>query len=163
VRLAAREDATGLLGSARHWIEIPDLGPGRLEVSSLFLLRDESGSGSAGAAPTQGSPQLGNAQALRYYERGESLYAQLYAYNPKRDAAGKTDLVSQAEILREGQLLGRAAPEALAPDGSADAPLLHTTRIKLERFEPGDYELRMTVTDRIANAMVTRRVGFTID
>lgn len=48
--------------------------------------------------------------------------------------------------------------------GDPGGPVVpHTTRIKLERFEPGDYELRLTVTDRIANAMVTRRVGFTID
>ncbi len=159
VRLAAREDATGLLGSARQWVEIPDLGPGRLEVSSLFLLRDQGSDG----ARAQASPNLGSAQALRYYERGESLYAQLYAYNPKRDASGKVDLVSQAEILHDGKLLGRAAPEEMTPPEPGGPSVPHTTRIKLERFEPGDYELRLTVTDRIANAMVTRRVGFTID
>jgi VWFA-related protein len=159
VRLAAREDATGLLGSARQWIEIPDLGPGRLEVSSVFLLRDESSAPGAAAPP---APSLGLAQALRYYEQGESLYAQLYAYNPKRDASGKVDLVSQAEILHDGKLLGRAAPEPMEP-GDPAGPVPHTTRIKLDRFDPGDYELRVTVTDRIANAMVTRRVGFTID
>jgi VWFA-related protein len=160
VRFAAREDATGLLGSARHWIEIPDLGPGRLEVSSVFLLRDAA---AAGAASSPGAPSLGTAQALRYYEQGESLYAQLYAYNPKRDASGQVDLVSQAEILHDGKLLGRAAPEPMASSDPAGPPVAHTTRIKLDRFDPGDYELRVTVTDRIANAMVTRRVGFTID
>ena len=40
---------------------------------------------------------------------------------------------------------------------------LREIRTYLDRFDPGDYELRVTVTDRIANAMVTRRVGFTID
>jgi len=39
----------------------------------------------------------------------------------------------------------------------------HTTRIKLQRFDPGDYELRVTVTDRNASSMVARQVGFTID
>jgi VWFA-related protein len=159
VRLAAREDATGLLGSARQWVEIPDFGPGRLEVSSVFLLREQDSAG----ASAQAGPSLGSAQALRYYERGESLYAQLYAYNPKRDATGKVDLVSQAEILHDGKLLGRAAPEEMTPPEPGGPSVPHTTRIKLERFEPGDYELRLTVTDRVANAMVTRRVGFTID
>jgi hypothetical protein len=42
-------------------------------------------------------------------------------------------------------------------------PLPHTTRIKLQRFEPGDYELRVTVTDRKASALATRRVAFTIE
>jgi hypothetical protein len=51
----------------------------------------------------------------------------------------------------------------MAPDDPGGPPVPHTTRIKLDRFDPGDYELRVTVTDRVANAMVTRRIGFTID
>jgi hypothetical protein len=35
--------------------------------------------------------------------------------------------------------------------------------MKLRSFEPGDYELRVTVTDRNANETATRRVGFTVD
>ena len=87
---------------------------------------------------------------------------QLYAYNPKRDAAGATDLVSQAEILRGGVLLGTAAPEPLEQT-ETPGPVSHTSRIKLQRFEPGDYELRVTVTDRNASAMATRLVKFTVE
>jgi len=161
VRLAAREDATGLLGSAWQWIEVPDLAPGRLAVSSLFLLKE------AGAAPApsgaDASPRLQNEQARRHFGRGESLYAQIYAYNPRRDATGASDLVAQAEVLHAGQLLGTAAPEALEQAEPGSPPVPHTSRIKLQRFQPGDYELRVTVTDRKASAMVTRRVAFTVE
>ena len=59
--------------------------------------------------------------------------------------------------------LGTAAPEPIEQGAPQGPPLPHTTRIKLQRFEPGDYELRLTVTDRNANAITSRRVAFTID
>jgi hypothetical protein len=155
VRLAVREDATGLLGSAWQWIEIPEIAPDRFMLSSLFLLQEGEAPAAAGA------PDLHNVQALRRYRRGESLYAQIYAYNPKRDAEGATKLFAQAEILHKGQTLGKAAPEPME-SGGPQAPLPHTSRIRLQRFEPGDYELRMTVSDENANAIATRRVAFTV-
>ena len=161
VRLAAREDSTGLLGSAWQWVEVPDLAPGRLTLSSLFLL--EESQATAATADPPAALDLRSAQALRRFHRGDSLYAQVYAYNPKRDASGAVNLVSQAEILRGGVTLGTAAPEPIEPGVAPGAPLPHTTRIRLRRFGPGDYELRLTVTDRNANAMTTRRVAFSID
>ncbi len=161
VRLAVREEATGLLGSAWQRVEIPDLAPGRLTLSSLFLL-EENRTNPVPQDPG-GTPDLRSAQAVRHFHRGDSLYAQVYAYNPKRDATGEADLVSQAEILRGGVTLGTAAPEPMELGEPKDPPEPHTTRIKLQRFEPGEYELRLTVTDRIANAITSRRVGFTID
>jgi hypothetical protein len=157
VRLAAREDAMGVLGSAWQRVEVPDLTTGRFSLSSLFLLREAGTRG-----PSQEDPVLVANQALRRFRRSESLYVQFQAYNPKRDASGATDLVSQAEVLRSGARLGAAAPEPIE-QSAAEAPLSHTSRIKLDRFEPGDYELRVTVTDRSASAMTTRAVTFTVE
>ncbi len=79
------------------------------------------------------------------------------------DEFGEADLVSQAEILRSGQSVGAAAPEPIELGEPKDPPLPHTTRIRLQRFEPGHYELRVTVTDKLAGAIATRRVPFSID
>src|SRR5262245_34578446 len=89
VRLAAREDATGLLGSAWQWVDIPEISADRLMLSSLFLLQEGE---PKAPSPDAGAPDLRNAQALRRYHRSESLYAQIYAYNPKKDEAGATKL-----------------------------------------------------------------------
>jgi VWFA-related protein len=160
VRLATREDATGLLGSAWQWVEIPEIPRGKLALSSLFLLQERD---SAAPPPAAGeAPDLRPAQALRTYRRGENLYAQIYAYNPKRDAAGATRLFAQAEILKKGVTLGKAAPEAMEWGGPQAPPVPHTSRIRLRHFEPGEYELRMTVSDENAQAMATRRVAFTV-
>jgi hypothetical protein len=45
----------------------------------------------------------------------------------------------------------------------APGPVPHISRIRLQRFEPGAYVLRVIVTDRNASAMVARAVAFTVD
>jgi VWFA-related protein len=161
VRLAAREDASGLLGSVWQDIEVPDLTPGRLTLSGLFLLKDNDAR--AAGQPAEAGANLQNVQALRRYQRADSLYAHFIAYNGKRDASGAADLVSQAEILRGGKVLGKAAPEPLAVGAPNEAPRPHTTRIKLQPLDPGSYELRVTVIDRIANTTASQQIGFTVD
>ena len=157
MRLAARDDATGLLGSAWRRVEVPDLTLGRLALSGLFLMKDE-GPRSAGDA----APVLHGVQDLPRFGRAEGLYVQLYAYNPKRDASGAIDLVSQAAVVKGGAVLATAAPEPMVAD-AAGSPVGHLSRIRLQRLEPGDYELRITVTDRNASATVARAVAFTVE
>jgi hypothetical protein len=157
VRLAAREDATGVAGSAWKRLEIPNVASGRMTLSSLFLLKD----GGRPASP-DAPPVLGSVQAFPYFRRTESLYVQLCAYNPKRDASGAIDVVAQSEVLRGGAVLATAAPQPMA-EGEPRGTVPHTARVGLQQFEPGDYELRVTVTDRNANTMVSRAVGFTVE
>jgi hypothetical protein len=159
VRLAAQDDGTGLLGSAWRRIEIPELASGRLALSSLFLLKD--GGASSAAAGAEAGRALRSVQGRRRFGRGEGLYVQLYAYNPKRDASGTIDLVAQAEVLRGGARLAAAAPEAMEDVGPRGV-VTHLSRIGLQQFEPGDYELRVTVTDRNASSMATRRRSHTV-
>ena len=94
VRLTVRAAGAGAVGIASQRVEIPDLTAGRLTLSSLFLLK-------AGEAPGSES-SLVLSQARRHFRRDEALHMQLYAYNPKRDAAGAVSLAWQASILRGG-------------------------------------------------------------
>jgi hypothetical protein len=163
VRFAVRHDGGGEIGSASQWVEVPDLGDGKLTLSSLFLLKKEQ-------APKQATPDLAgealalrSAQARRRFKSAESLYAQVFVYNPGRDAAGASNLVTQAEIWREGVRLAATAEEAMDPGDRGAPPIPHTRSIKLAPFGPGEYEIRLVVTDRNANAMASRRVSFTIE
>jgi VWFA-related protein len=179
VRLAVREDTTGLLGSAFQKVEVPDLQPERLALSGLFLLKDDGAgppaesppaagvlteSQPAAGPPAQGSgrdPVLRSVQDRPRYLRDERLYVQLFAYNPKRDAGG-IDLVAQAEVLRQGVVLATAAAQPLV-DAEPRAPVPHLSGIRLQPFAAGNYELRVTVTDRKAGAMVTRSAAFSVE
>jgi len=156
VRLTA--GASGALGVASQRVEVPDLAPGRLTLSSLFLLK--AGAGAEAAEP---GADLVLSQAVRRFRRDESLFVQLYAYNAKRDSSGATSLVSQAEVLRGGAVLATAAPEPVVTGERDGPPVPHVSRIGLGSFEPGEYELQVTVTDRNANEAATRQVEFTVD
>ncbi len=156
VRLTA--GTTGALGVASQRVEVPDLDPGRLTLSSLFLLK--AGAGAEAADP---GADLVLSQAVRRFRRNESLFVQLYAYNAKRDSSGATSLVSQAEVLRGGAVLATAAPEPVVTGRGDGPPVPHVSRIGLGSLEPGEYELQVTVTDRNANASATRQVEFTVD
>jgi VWFA-related protein len=160
VRFAAREDATGILGSAWKKLDVPDVASGRLTLSSLFLLKD---GGTPLAATSPGAaPVLASVQARPRFDRTESLYVQLCAYNPKRDASGGIDLVEQSEVLRKGYVLAAATPQPMS-EGEPRGTVPHTWRIGLQQFDPGDYELRVTVTDRNASMMTSRAVAFTVE
>ncbi|HVO10024.1 MAG TPA: VWA domain-containing protein [Vicinamibacteria bacterium] len=150
--------AAGALGEASQRVEVPDLAPGRLTLSSLFLLK--AGAGTEAAGP---GGDLVLSQAVRRFRRDESLFVQLYAYNAKRDSSGATSLVSQAEVLRGGAVLAKAAPEPVVTGEGDGTPVPHVSRIGLGSFEPGEYELQVTVTDRNANEAATRQVEFTVD
>jgi VWFA-related protein len=156
VRLTA--GATGALGVASQRVEVPDLAPGRLTLSSLFLLKAD-----AGAEAADPGAHLVLNQAVRRFRRDESLFVQLYAYNAKRDSSGATSLVSQAEVLRGGAVLATAAPEPVVTGEGDGPPVPHVSRIGLGSLEPGKYELQVTVTDRNANEAATREVEFTVD
>jgi VWFA-related protein len=159
VRLAVRGAGGQALGIASQRVEIPDLAPGRLTLSSLFLLK--AGEAAGGASGSGVSLVL--SQARRRFRWDESLYVQLYAYNPMRDASGRTDLVWQGKILRGGVVVEAGAPEPMLVGERDGPPVPHTSKIALDPFGPGEYELEVTVTDRNANEAATRRVAFTID
>jgi VWFA-related protein len=56
VRLVVREESTSRLGSASEWIEVPDLGTGKLGVSSVFLMARPTAAAPAAAAPEAAAP-----------------------------------------------------------------------------------------------------------
>ena len=163
VRFAAREDGAGKLGSASQWVQVPDLSDGKLTLSSLFLLEKADAAGEPAKAGGEGDLSLRGAQTLARFKPGQTLYVQLFAYNPGRSASGATSLVTQAEIWRGGVLLASSAPDSMEQGDRGAPPVPHTRSIKLAPFPPGDYEVRIVVTDQIASDMKSRRANFTIE
>jgi hypothetical protein len=157
VCIAVREEAGGKLGNATSWVEIPDLAQGEPMLSSLFLMKEDGAPRGQGAG-AGGSPSLRQVQAHRVYGRSDSLYVQFFAYNLARDGGR---FVSQTEIWRGGALLAASPRQPIGAPG--DASTAHTRKIRLTPFDPGDYEVRIVLTEEQTSISVSERAAFTIE
>jgi VWFA-related protein len=154
VRVVAREPALAPSGGASQWLDVPDLGAKKLTLSSLFV------SATSGASPGKGGETIRDAQLLRRFTRRDTLYFQLYVYNPQADAAGATDVVLQAQIRSGKDPIAASKPQAVTFQLKDGVPVPQGNGMSLESLAPGEYELRVVVVDRKANATAFRDVSF---
>jgi VWFA-related protein len=155
VRVVAREPAQAPLGGARQGLEVPDVGAKKLTLSSLFV----SAASGSGAGPE--TPH--DAQLVRRFKQTDTLYFQLYAYNVLADAAGATDAVLQAQIRSGKDTIAASKPWAVILQQKDGVPLPQSNGMSLESLARGDYELRVVVVDRKADATAYRSVAFSVE
>jgi VWFA-related protein len=161
VRLLARDAERRTLGGARERVDIPDLADKKLALSSVFLSSSptEAGAKDTAAAGTE----LRSAQTRRRFKRDNELYFQVYVYNPVVDEKGATDVVLQAQMRANGQLLGASKPLPVVFQEKDGVPVPQTNGMSLGGLPPGPCELRVVVVDRKANVTAFRDIGFTIE
>jgi VWFA-related protein len=167
-RVAARDDGNGLLGSASQWVEVPDRAKKRLALSSIVVLTDGEEVGSVPAADARGTVSFEKstrADVARSFPRTAHLDYALLAYDrPKAGAAPPPNLTVERELLSGTTSLVRSPP---APVGAADSPAggvqAITGRLRLDAFKPGEYELKLVVTDSQAKATETRSLKFRVE
>jgi hypothetical protein len=87
---------------------------------------------------------------------GNKLAFFVTAY-PPRGAAGSAAKL-KIEIRQKGRTLGQSSNDLPAPD--ADGRIQYASAVPIDKYAPGDYELRVTVQD--ARDTVTRAEKFTI-
>jgi VWFA-related protein len=157
VRVALRDRATGRVGSAMQWVEIPDLSKADFALSSIFL-----GERSPQAAPAEQEATGPRAVAVdvdRRFTRASVLRFQTYVYNAPR-AGGEVQL--QAQVLRGATPL--ITTQSFKVPAAADpARLPFWSELSLEQLAPGHYVLQLTATDRTTNRTAVERVGFYVE
>jgi hypothetical protein len=130
IRVAVRDTATGKVGSASQFLEIPELKRGRVALTSVLLQNAERPAG----APAW----TGMSPATRQFRSGSQMeYFCLLENLGKKVAAA--DLNSQIHIVRDGRDI-YSGPARLVPiDGGG---LAVTGKLKLGvKMTPGDYYL----------------------
>lgn len=157
VRLAVRDEGTGMLGSASEWIEIPEVEGGRLALSDVFLMKGAP----RGAADSDSG--FVDVQARPRFERADSLVYQLQVLNPDVDGSGATDLSIQVQVLTDGRVLASTPETPLSLEQLGPVPQAYMGRIRLEPFDPGSYDLQVAVTDHRVRTTLLKRVAFTVD
>ncbi|HEX6647910.1 MAG TPA: VWA domain-containing protein [Pyrinomonadaceae bacterium] len=153
VRVAARDDKSGRVGSAAQWIEIPDLNSKKLTLSSLLV-----GGEFIGANRDAAQEQMVFSVDRRFTQGSQMTFLTMI-YN----AGTAPRLDSQIEILRGGQRIIASPVRPIVIDDKTDlARIPYGATVALRTLPPGRYVLRVTVNDRNANTSAMNQVLFEI-
>ncbi len=165
VRVAARDDRSGRVGSATRWIEIPDLSSRRLTLSSLLLGGQFVGSNQKQSNGGTASEQI-QFSVDRRFLHGSHLNVLTIIYNAARAAGGNNapQLEAQIRISKGGQTIVTSPLRKLSVDPAADlARIPYGADIALRTLPAGRYLLEVTVNDRVAQSSASQLITFDIE
>ena len=162
VRVAARDDKSGKIGSAHAWVDIPDLTNKKLAISSL-LLGERKQATITNVSKSDGSPVA--LSASHRFNRDSTMRFLIFAYNMLTSSADqKPDIAVQVQIIRDDQPVITTALRAVSTDGVLDMTRLpYAAEIALSELLPGRYLLQVTVIDRISKQSTSRQTHFEVN
>jgi VWFA-related protein len=162
VRVAARDDKSGKIGTAYAWIEIPDLATKKLTVSSLLLgERTETMMTNVSKPGTLGPVVL---SASHRFRRESTMRFLLFAYNTVLSSTDqKPDAAVQVQVIRDDQPVITTALRKINTEGVLDPRRLpYAAEIPLSEVLPGRYLLKVTVIDRLSKQSTSRETHFEV-
>src|SRR5262245_43466741 len=160
-RVAIREDGSARMGSASKWVEVPDVGKKQLTLSGVLLSAGRDDQNDLQLANSVYIPQPST--ATRRFKKDSAVDFMVFAYNAKVEK-NTADLVIQTQVF-SGSKLVYASPIAkmTIPESIDLQRIPYAARISLDEFNPGPYEMRVVVIDRLTKATTFRRVNFTVE
>ncbi|HEV7644046.1 MAG TPA: VWA domain-containing protein [Pyrinomonadaceae bacterium] len=160
VQVQVRETQTGVMGAAAQWIEIPDLSKNQLTLGSLFL----GGQLVGGAGKSDNAAAQVQFSVDRRFNRPVTLDFMYFVYNAAHATEG-VRLATRVEVLNSnGQTVIDTDLRPLVTKGNLDLARIPVRgSIKQQTLSPGNYLLRMTVADNIANTKATQQTVFIVD
>jgi VWFA-related protein len=157
VRVAARDQKTGVVGSALQWILVPDLTKRQIALSSLFIGDMRPQSDAAAKVPLSISHHFTPGSRLRFF-------ASIYNATRGQDANAKPDVTIQLRIVRDDQPIFTGPVVKLATEGVDDLNRIpYAAEISLRTLSAGSYVLQLTATDNAAKSSATQRVKFLVE
>lgn len=155
VRAAARDDTSGLVGSAMQWIVIPDVSTRQLSLSSLIVGLENVATGGVNAERIQWSVD-------RKFARGSHLKFITFIYNASGGGAGS--LEARVQIYKDGRaVISRPfSPVTIAADADR-ARVPFASDVDLRQLAAGAYVLEVTVEDRTAHQTVSQQTTFYVE
>ena len=160
VRVAARDERSGRIGTAHSWIEIPDIANKRLAMSSLLLGERTQ------AMMTINDKDVApiNKSASQRFKRESNLRFLFFTYNSEPSTIdGKPDVAIQIQIVRDNQPVITSALRKMSTDGVADlARLPYAAEVSLNALIPGQYVLQITVIDRVSKQSISQQTHFEV-
>jgi len=162
VRVAARDDKSGRIGSAHSWIEIPDLAKKKLTMSSLLLGERTQAMMTNVSNPGGISPIA--LSASHRFRRESTLRFLIFAYNTSFSPTDqKPDVAVQVQVIRDDQPVITTTLRKISTDGVLDlARLPYAAEIPLNELLPGRYLLQVSLIDRVSKQGTSRQTHFDV-
>ena len=162
VRVAARDDKSGRIGSAFTWIEVPDLTSKKLTISSLLLAERTQSMMTNISNPGEIVPIMQSAS--QRFRRQSHLRFVLFSYNTEVSPIdSKPDVAVQVQVLRDNQPVITTALRKVNTDGVVDLSRLpYAAEVSLEGLTPGQYVLHVSVIDRLSKQSSTQQTHFEV-
>jgi VWFA-related protein len=152
MRMVLRDSTSEKVASATQFIEVPDIGKGRLALSGLVLAGEQQQQ--AGATDQEGAINTGDPNlttAVRVFKQQTPIIYALQIMNARPDSNKKFQLEIQTRLFREGQLVYSGTPSLLNVESQKDPKhLVAGGRLQLAQATPGRYALQVIVTDKLA-------------
>jgi VWFA-related protein len=161
VRVAARDDKSGKVGSAHAWVEIPDLANKKLAMSSLLL--GEKTQAMMTNVSNNGVDPVALSASHRFHRESMMRFL-IFAYNSALSPTDhKPDVAVQVQVVRDDQPVVTTALRKISTDGLTDLTRLpYAAEIPLTELLPGRYLLNVTLIDRVSKQSATRQTHFDV-
>lgn len=163
-RFGVRDVATGRLGTAHAWIEIPPLTANEVQLSSLHIGERTPGA-VAPASVGADSPIEGVSLSVDHHFRSSSyLRFLVFVYNAARGADSKPDVALQVSLLRDNQPVVTTPLKKIGIDGTTDLNRIpYAAEISLADLRAGRYLLKVNVVDRVSKRSASQETAVEID
>lgn len=161
VIVAARDSQSGLVGSARQWVEIPDLSNKRLSLSSLIVGLQSV----AGTANGQADSEQALFSVDHHFTRQAPLRFVAFIYNAARGANGSAppDVSIQAQVLSAGRQVITTSWSKATGTTQDIGRIAYGGEIPLRSLAAGQYILQVTVKDQLAGTTAVQQTKFTVE
>jgi VWFA-related protein len=164
VRVGVRDEKTGRSGTAHAWIEIPNLAPGQLALSSLLLgVRPQPATNNATASTNVPNPV--DLSITHNFSANGYLRFMVFVYNAAPAATdSKPDVAVQVQVVRDDLPVVTAALRKVSVAEVTDlARIPYAAEVSLNGLPAGRYRLQVTVVDRVTRKSATQQARFEIE
>ena len=153
VRVAARDDAKGLVGSAMQWIVIPNLATHQLAVSSLLVGFDRV---------SAAGDERGQWSVDRKFPRDSRVKFLAFVYNAQ--SAPGTNLSGHVHVYQDGRaVLSKQISKAASIADLDPARVPFTSELDLKQLQPGAYVMEVTIEDLLAHKTASQQTTFYVE
>jgi VWFA-related protein len=163
VRVAARDALSGRVGTAKSWIQIPDLSAKKLTLSSLVVGERPASNAELEIVGRVFSDRV-PLNVARRFKSDSFLRCLLFVYNATRTQNDRVpDVAIQVQVLRNNKpVITTPLKPIAAPAGHDHDRLPYLAEVSLKGLTPGRYTLSITAIDRAAKTSASEQMRFDV-